>query len=306
MNFEGTEDLCPVGAWDIAGQEEFDAPVYGDAGDPYDAFAVEGIIPDQSAPAAETDMHQFYEDANRELRDAIAAVAQSSSPHDFSKIPGYIASGTCQHIFELPGEVVIKIPVAVGAQYEKLEPWEAEWAVDWTREARLQRRQVEALKRARGEIALEQIIDYVDIDNDEGGAVMCEKAPGFNLDDLPAEVFERIPKEHFDTLLQGLGALARLSLSFDDIGGPKNAMYHPEKGFTLIDLGLGYSPPQPQLSADSVCRFARNVLFQEGNSLLPQSARAFYEACKEALGEELCIPLKQQWRRQGYVLPDDL
>lgn len=71
------------------------------------------------------------------------------------------------------------------------------------------------------------------------------KATGIPISQLSEAELKNIPKEHIDNFWKDKAELDELGLSMDIAGGGKydsNIFYNPEKGFQIIDLGIGKSP----------------------------------------------------------------
>ena len=66
-----------------------------------------------------------------------------------------------------------------------------------------------------------------------------EKVTGIPITKLSETELQNIPKEHIDNFWKDKAELDELGLSIDISGGKSNIFYDSEKGFQIIDLGIG-------------------------------------------------------------------
>jgi hypothetical protein len=66
-----------------------------------------------------------------------------------------------------------------------------------------------------------------------------EKITGTPISKLTEAEIKNIPKEHINNFWKDKAELDNLGLNIDISGGKSNIFYNPEKGFQIIDLGIG-------------------------------------------------------------------
>ncbi|HEV7453887.1 MAG TPA: hypothetical protein VGO07_01365 [Candidatus Saccharimonadales bacterium] len=244
--------------------------------------------PAAAASPGETVMPSF--EPYRAQMDAIDA--QLAEGEDPAAIPGYIDSGTTCHVYETPDGKVLKMP-------RVFEEDPSLYSQNVARDV-----YIRPLQRGMGVAGLEQIVTATE---ENGGAVVCERAPGDKLYDLTAEQMDAIPQEHYAALLATCKEMSARQIQHDF--SPANVFYSAEAGFTVIDYRArsGSADRPPQDPAQIARDVATNpvMFFNRGDSVeLHASAETFYAAYAAAFGEKDTAILRQQWVAQDLRLPD--
>jgi RIO-like serine/threonine protein kinase len=240
------------------------------------------------APPNETVMPSF-EPYRAQMNDIDAQLAEGEDP---AAIPGYIDSGATCHVYETADGKVLKMPRV----FQDDPPLHSQ---NVTRGA-----YITPLQRGMGGTGLEQIVTATE---ENGGAIVCERAPGDKLYDLTAEQMDAIPQEHYAALLDTCKEMSARQIQHDF--SPANLFYSEEAGFTVIDYRARSGPADrpPQDPAQIARDVATNpvMFFDRGDSAeLHASAETFYAAYAAAFGEKDTALLRQQWVAQDLRLPD--